>query len=387
MSRFTIPGILILAVLFGCAEKPRSIGGSLIDPNDVFTIADTTVVADSDTTYASPVIGGFSISTLAGRITANDELVALYSFTPTSAVDSLTGAVIDTAEFRLYVNYSLSPASPPIELEVREVMQSWSQSTFSTDSMKSFPIGGTAVGTFSDSMNVGADISARIDTALIRRWVAAYKDTAAPAMYGLALQAKQGITTGVIGFVPFGSFTSVSPRLVIKYSRNGTRDSLVFTAGEDTYAARFAAPPVFADLEVRGAFGVRAKVHFDLSSFTDKPIVNNATMTFVADTANSRHSIYSPDSLIALLSLSGNVIDSSSSTFFAVGFKRSDSTLGKTYTFTVTDIVQRWINNLSSNEGLSVRWAYETNTADRVVFYPAGDPLRAPRLKIIYSRK
>ena len=138
---------------------------------------------------------------------------------------------------------------------------------------------------------------------------------------------------------------------------------------------------------MRGAFGIRAKVNFNFSAFTDKPIVNNAVMTVVVDTANSRRSIYSPDSLIALLSLSADSIDQSSDTYFAVGFKSFDSTLGQTYTFTVSNIVQRWINNLSANEGLSLRWAYETNTADRVVLYPVSDAVRAPRISIIYSRK
>ncbi len=378
----------ILLVITGCAEKPKSIGGALIDPNDVFTIADTVVVAHQESTYTAPIMGGFSNSALAGRIAANEELIALYNFTASDAVDSLTGAVIDTAEFRLYVNYSISPAAPPITLEVREAMQSWSQSTFNTDSMKTFPIGGVIVGTFSDSMSVSSEVIAQIDTTLIRRWVAAYKDTAAPDFYGFAVQAQPGVTTGVVGFVPFGSFTSsVGPRLVIKYTKNGTRDSIVISAGEDTHAAFFTGTPVLSKFEVRGAFGIRAKVNFNFSAFTDKPIVNNAVMTVVVDTANSRRSIYSPDSLIALLSLSADSIDQSSDTYFAVGFKSFDSTLGQTYTFTVSNIVQRWINNLSANEGLSLRWAYETNTADRVVLYPVSDAVRAPRISIIYSRK
>ncbi|MHB1049593.1 MAG: hypothetical protein ACYC09_05900 [Bacteroidota bacterium] len=386
----TLPLIIVgfILVMTGCAEKPKSIGGALIDPNDVFTIADTTVIAQQESTYTAPIIGGFSNSTLAGRIAANEELIGLYKFTATDAVDSLTGAVIDTAEIRLYVNYSITPASPPIILEVREAMQSWSQNTFNTDSMKSFPVGGVAVGTFSDSMNVGREVIARIDTALVRRWVAEYQDTVAPDFHGFAVQAPQGTTTGVIGFVPFGSFTStIGPRLVIKYTRNGTRDSIVFSSGEDTHAALFTGPPVLSKFEVRGAFGIRAKVNFNFSAFTDKPIVNNAVMTVVVDTANSRRSVYSPDSLIALLSLSADSIDQSSDTYFAVGFKTIDSTLGQTYRFTVSNIVQRWINNLSANEGLSLRWAYETNTADRIVLYPVSDPLRAPRITIIYSKK
>jgi hypothetical protein len=377
----------MIVLLTGCADKPKPIGQGLIDPNDVFTVADTTIVAAGDSSYTAPVNGGFSTNTLAGRFSPNDELIALYKFTPNASVDSLAGAVIDTAEFRLYVTYALGPASPPIEFEVREALQSWSQSTFTTDSMSSFQIGSAVLGTFSDSMNVTSNIKARIDTAVARRWANAFKDTNAPAFHGFAVRAKQGVTTGIVGFLPFGSFTSVDPRFVIKYSRNGTRDSLIFSSGEDTYGAQFVAPPALFPFEVRGAFGVRGKVKFDLSSFAEKPIVNNATLTLVADTVNSVRSIYSPDSLIALLSLSGSVADSSSSTQFAVGVKRTDPVLGKVYTFNITTITQRWINALDPNFGLSIHWAYETNTADRVTFYPKSDAARAPRLTIIYSRK
>lgn len=385
------PLIIGIALLLaaGCAEKPKAIGSSLIDPNDVFAISDTVIAAISDTAYRVPLNGGLSTSNLTGRISPTEELISLYNFSDVGAIDSLIGARIDTAELRLYVNYSMTPSTPPIRFGVYEVLQSWSQASFTTDSMMSFSIGTVSALEFSDSMNIGADVKTSLDTNLVRRWINARTDTNAAPFYGFAVMAPPGAVTGVIGFIPFSSFSSVGPRLVIKYTKNDIHDSLVFTAGEDTYAARFSVPPVLSPFEVRGAFGVRSKVRFDLSSLTGKPIINNATMVITVDTANSVRSMYSPDSLIALLSLPGGGVDSSSTSFISIGTKKLDAAAGQTYQFNITTIAQRWVNALASNEGLSLRWAYETNTSDRVLFHTTGDAdsAKRPKIKITYSRK
>ncbi len=383
----------VFLLITGCAEKPKSIGGSLINPNDIFTIAETTFTAISDTTFKITVANGFGTSNLVGRLSANEELTALFDFIPTSVVDSLVGAQIDTAELRLTVNYRLNPSASPIEFEVREIKQSWSQSTFTADSLTASTVGSAVLGTFSDSMNFGQEVVARLNSNAVRRWIDAYKTstdtTLKEKFYGFAVKPKNTIVTGVIGFTTFNTFASILPRLVIKYTKYGKLDSLVFTSGQDTYAATFVGPPVLSKFEVRGAFGVRSKVRFDVSALANKPIVNRAIVTVKMDTTASLRSGFSPDSVVALLGLSNSLLDSSSSSIYTYGVKKTGSASQPVYEFAVTNIAQRWINNINPNEGLVLRWAAEISTSDKIVFLPSSDPdpSKRPTLTITYSKK
>ncbi|MEW5798989.1 MAG: hypothetical protein AB1728_08260 [Bacteroidota bacterium] len=372
-------------VLIGCADKPKSIGKDLILPGDTFK--ESTVTSSSDTTYRTPIVNGYALSTLVGKLPTGEEYITLLDFYRTSSVDSLKGAKIDTVEIRLTVNYRLLPASPPIALNVYEVLQSFSEGTFTSDTLQTSTIGAVSLGTFSDSMNYSQTVFARLDTAVARRWADDYLDTSKPDFHGFAV--KMLTNSGVIGFAPFSVLSNVTPVLVIKYTKNGNLDSLKFTSGQDTYVGIYATPPGFADLEVRGGVGVRSKLKFDVSSFTGNPIVARAVMTLTVDTALSVYSGYTHDSLVAVLALPGPNIDTSNTEYFAYGTKKSAAGSNPVYEFSITEISQRWINNLSVNEGVTVRWAAENSSGDRIVFFPhsAPDSTKRPKLKILYSEK
>jgi hypothetical protein len=385
--------LLFIAFLFalylaGCADKPKSIGNNLLPPDDMFNFAETTFTAISDTVYKVPLLNGYSTSNLAGKLLTGEEFITLLDFYYTSIVDSLQGAHIDTAEIRMTVNYRMLPASPPIIFNIYEVLRSFSEGTFTSDSLNSSLIGATAIGTCSDSMNYGQMVTARItDTSVIRRWADDYLDTSKPDFYGFAIRAVN--TTGVIGFTPFNFYSTVVPTLVIKYTRNGYHDSLFFTYGQDTFAEMFTTPPVYSELEVRGGVGVRAKLKFNVSSLSSRQIVNNAKLSLTVDTTASTYSGYSPDTLVALLAIPGSNIDSSSASYYAYGLKKTSTSSFPSYEFSVTQMAQRWINNLSSNEGLAIRWLAENYTSEKVVFFSLSDPdeTRRPKLKIIYAEK
>lgn len=377
----SIPLVIALCLL-GCADKPKSIGNNLIPAGDMFNFAETSFIAVSDSVYRVPITNGYASSNLVGKLPSGEDFVTLLQFYALSSLDSLKGATIDTAEIRLTVNYRMLPALPPIQFTVYELQKQFSEGTFTSDSLTSTMIGATPVGTFSDSMNYAQRVAARIDTAVVRKWAEDFLDTSKPAFYGFALRANN--QSGVIGFSPFNFYATTSPLLVIKFTRNGRHDSLFFNIGQDTFVETSTVPLPYSALEVRGGSGVRADIKFAFNSLPEKPIVNNATMTLTVDTTASVYSGFSSDSLIATLTVRNNKTDSS---IFAYGVKNTGSAGEKTYEFNCTQIVQRWLHNLSVNGGFTIRWAEENSTSEKIIFYPVSDTIRGPKLKIFYAEK
>ncbi len=386
--------LILLSFIFfliGCAEKPKNVGDSLIDPNDVFAIADTVITSMSDMTYRVVYANGFGNTNLTGRLQNNDESISLFKFIPDGSIDSLKGAQIDTVELSLYVNYRFQPSSPMIEFDVKKIETSWSQSSFSYDSLPVFVVAQDSIlGLFKDSMNYGATVTAQIKKDYIRRWADSYSDTGNyDQYYGFTVQART-ITTGLIGFSTFNSFSGIYPRLLIKYTKNGTRDSVVIISGEDTFVSKFSTAPTLTPITVHAAFGVRSKVNFKFNTLGNKPTISRAVFELTLDTAASLFSGYSPDTVIALLGMDSSIVDRSDSTIYVFGYRKENvANQSPVYSFVVSNIVQRWVNGLKPNYGLTLRWAAEFSSAEKAVFFSstAADTTKRPRIKITYSKK
>jgi hypothetical protein len=303
MKKFTLPVFLLLLLLIGCAEKPKSVGNGLPNIDGVFNITDTTFYAVNETSYVVTFAKGSGLSNLAGRISPTEEAVSLINFLPDATIDSLKGARIDTVEFRVTVNYKYRSTAYPAVFNIVEVQRSWSQSSFTSDSLSSLTLGSKVIGTFSDSMNYTVTSIARLDTVEVRKWANSYIDTTAADFYGFAIQAPSGVTNGIVGFSTFDSYTGYAPQIFIRYTKNGIRDSLTYYSGEDTYATKYTGPTTFSPIVVRGGFGFRSKIRFDISSLVDKPIVNNAALELTLDTSASSFGGYSPDTVTALMAM------------------------------------------------------------------------------------
>ncbi len=390
MKNILLSFFTLLILLTGCAEKPKSVGNGLPNIDGTFIIDTMSVYSVKDTCYRVPLETGYSLSNLTGRISATENIYSMYNVVPDVSIDSLKGARIDSVEFRLTVNYRSNTPAGKLTFNVVEIKKSWSQLTFTTDSVPFITLGSTTVGTFNDSMNYGGTAVALLDTATVRRWVNAHTDTTAPGFYGFAVQAPPGVNTGVIGFSTYNDYAAYAPQMFIRYTKNGRRDSIAFLAGDDAFAPISNRPNYFSGLMVQGAFGVRSKVAFDLSSLKDKPIVNYAMMELTLDTTASSFSGYSPDTVTALLSMSSTNLDQSDSLIYVYGL-RTAATAGKppVFRFTVTNIVDRWVRGVKENLGLNLRWSAEYGTTEKAVFYPtaAADVTKRPKLYITYSKK
>ncbi|MDP1677901.1 MAG: hypothetical protein Q8L88_13670 [Bacteroidota bacterium] len=397
MKKLSLSVFFLILLIVGCAEKPKNIGDSLLDQSDIFNIEDIVVYSSSDTSYRIAYAAGFSSTLLAGKLSNNDESITLINFLPDESIDSLKDAVIDTVELSLFIEYRLQPASPMIELDIKKIETSWSQSTFTYDSLPLLQISADSIlGTFKDSMNYNATIIAQINKDYIRRWADSYIDTGNHSkFYGFALQART-IPTGLIGFTSFNSPLEIFPRLLIKYTKNGTRDSVVLTYGEDTFVSKFATPPTLTPITVQGSFGIRSKINFNLDYLKNKPLVNRptinkASLELTLDTTANTLSGYVPDSVVAFLAMDSSIVsDRSDSTIFVFGYRKEVvPNSSPIYSFNVANNVQRWINGLKPNYGLTLRWAAEFSSADKVVFFSstAADSTKRPKIKITYSTK
>ena len=390
MKKFLIVVLVsTFLIIIGCADKPKSLGNDLVTPS---SFTEQTFTASSDTSYIVPLMNGYSSSNLVGILPTGEQFITLLQFYPTGITDSLNGATIDTAELRMIVNYRMLAPAQPIQFDVFEVLQPFSEGTFTSDSLTSTTIGTSSIAAkaFDDSMYYSQVVTAQIDTNVIRRWAEDYLDTSKPDYYGFAMKALSA--SGAIGFYPFNSLSTTVPTLVIKFTRNGRSDSLYFTAGQDTYVGILPAPSPLADFEVRGGAGVHSKIKFDLGSLVKPPVeknsfpmVVNATVTVTVDTTASEYSGYSPDTLVAFLALPDSTDDYSNTSLFAYGLKKIDSLGQRTYQFTINAIAQNWLNNINKNEGLTIRWGAENSTREKVVFFSMADAVKGPKLKIIYS--
>jgi len=384
----SLTAVLSIILLTGCADKPNSLGSGLPTPYNMFTFAETTLTSTNDSTFLTPLVTGFGVTNLVGRLDNNEEVVSLFNFVPLVSLDSLANATLDTVEFYLTVNYKLRANQIPTKFDLYEVLQSWSQSTVTSDTVISY--GTTVLGTFSDSMNYGQTVKIRIeDTSVVRRWINASRDTSQPRFYGFVLRPKAGENPGIVGFTTFSDGV-VYPTLVIKYTtRYGTFDSLAVTFGQDAYIGKYNSLPTPLPFQVKAGFAIRSKINFDPSFIKDKPIINRAKLTLVVDTTQSIKGGYSPDSLLIFLGGENDSVTSLLSLYYyAYGVLTKDETTGEQkYVFEAGTLFQTWINNLYPNQGLILRWAFETNANEKVVFYDSrADSSKRPSVEITYSK-
>lgn len=387
--------LLLLAAFYtGCTEKPNTqVGNNLVDPSIQIAVFDTMFTSISDTTYQGTVIPGTGSSNLVGRTSAGEDVVTMLNFqTSPRSFDSLDGAVIDTANISLTVNYRWNVTAIPVRLDMYEILQPWNYLTFSSDSASSNTLGPHILASYSDSMNYSRTvISTPIDTTTVRKMINSYLHPDSTAFYGFALRAAANTTPGIAGFITFTANSVLSPTLTIIYSRNGKKDSLKINYGFDTFYSQYTTPPVMTPIEVQGCFGIRSNIKFDLSSLNNKPVINNAVLELTLNKSQSQIEGYSPDTIAVYIRSSDSNLDNiyTSTQWSAYGAKKDSSQTTIVYQCKVTPFVQQWVNNVIVNNGFNIRWAAENSSADKAIFYSSteADRTKRPALKIVYSKK
>lgn len=389
--------LFILSCFIGCTEEPNSVGNNLIDDKDKFLLRKDSLTAVSDTTFNVAVVNGYGSSMLVGK-TSDAEAKTLLKFDYSTILDSLKTATFDTAYLRITVNYTWK--TPPSQCEIHEVLSPWSYNSITKDSLPSLQIGTGVVGTISDTLSYSKETYVKLDTTIVRKWIATYLDSSKPRFQGFALQMKSGSSSsGFSGIYPMNTSSTVAPLLRIKYtSKSGRRDSLDFYAGQSTFLATVNYTPQQSSIEIRGGVAIRSRVRFAFSDSLkqSKPTINNALLELTQYNTPSQLGVGTADTIIATLGIkaTSQAPDTSNTSIYVYG-KRKDgpSTTNPVYIFDVTKIAQIWVNDTAKthiqNEGIVLRTAADNSSVDRMVFFSSkdADVSKRPKLYLMYSKK
>ena len=392
--------LFILSGFIGCTEEPNSVGNTLIDEKDKFLLFNDSLSTVSDTTFTVALVNGFGSSMLVGK-TSDAEAKTLLKFDYSTILDSLRTATFDTAYLRITVNYTWN--TPPSQCEIHEVLSPWSYNSVTKDSLPSLQIGTSVAGTISDSLSYSKEIYVKLDTSIVRKWIAAYLDTSKPRFQGFALQIKTGsVSTGFSGIYPMNTSSTVAPLLRIKFtSKSGRRDSLDFYSGQSTFLAtgNYTTQP---SIEIRGGVGIRSRMRFTFSdnlkrtisdTLNPKPTVNNALLELTQNSTASQLGVGTADTIVATLGIkaTSQAPDTSNTQIYVYGKRNGTSTTNPVYVFDVTSIAQRWISGINENEGIVLRTAADNSSVDRMVFFSSKDKnvdaSKRPKLYLMYSKK
>lgn len=389
-SKLLIVTLLLGLLLVGCSEDPASVGIKLYPNAEKFSAHDTSIVAIRDTTFkfAGPNGGGYNV--LVGNHSSVDATALLQFFT--TIPDSLTTVHIDTVKLSLTVSYTWNMGTAPAEFIIREVTTPWSAATVTVDSQATLNFVPTLSDSITgkDSITTGKVMTARIDSSIIRKWINITVDAAKPRFFSIALVTKPGMTnTGIWGFSQFG--TSTPPSLKILYSKNGVRDSIDLNSGSGTFLATKMPFLPSGFIETQAGISIRSKISFNLKPISEsinRAIVNNATMELTLNNAASQLGAGTPDTVLALIGGSDARPDSVSTLYYAFGHRKNPSeTTNSIYTFSVTSMVQQWISNPSTYQGIVLRSLTDESSVDKLSFYSSKDSTKAPRLLVTYTKK
>jgi len=373
--------------MVGCSDDTDSVGNNLINPNEKFSIADTTLFAVRDTVFNVSSANGYGGSTVAGK-SADMEAKAWLRFVPGTVPDSIKACTIDSVEMHLTVAYTWNAPVTGAEFEVREALSGWTQGGLTRDSLSLTQIGSTVLGRIADSLVLNRELTVLLDTTSARRWITWALDATQPVMNGYVITAKQGTTPGAFGFYSSTS-TSLYPEIVIHYyDKTGKRDSLTVTTSEDTFIAT-SAVTTQPRLEVRGGVSTWSKLAFNASGLAASAVINNATLELTQDPSATLLGTGTTDSVYAFLSRTGGGPSLIDSTFRLNGKRKTGtSPASPVYEFTVTKYMQYLIAPGSPYDGIVIQAGYNTACVDHMTFHTSkdADPAKRPRLLLTYSK-
>jgi hypothetical protein len=340
---FILYTTIIVTGIYGCSDEPNSVGSKLLDSQGQFSIIDTTLAGISDTVFTRRIPNGFGDAIIFGNY-QGVQAVGIMKFAVYEIPDSFSTVKVDTATLYLTVNYAWEPISQPIKVTVKKVLKAWTETGVTSDSLHSSDLAPTGKETTIDTMAVGRTLTLSIDTTYISEWIRTKFDSTSPSFNGIALEANNGIW----GYTAFRAASSRTPILVIKFSKNGVRDSLKITTGDDTFFADgpISTPSPF--IETQGGINIRSKVSFDLKSVPVHATINRAVMELTMKTAASKIGIGTPDTVFAILGTDAADPNGCNLGVYANGYRKDKSdTVNVIYTFStpyLLNIVQHWVN-------------------------------------------
>jgi hypothetical protein len=372
----------------GCTDNVNSVGNKLIGSNEKFIIADTTLGAVSDTVFNVSYPNGAGATCVIGK-TNDVEAKTWLRFLTGALNDSIRTCTIDSVELRLTVSYTWNAPAAPGAFEIHEGLSGWTSAGLTRDSLASLQFGGAVLGQITDSLTLGRQLHILLDTATVRTWITTGLDAAVQPKFEFVIFAKPGTTPGVFGYYTSAGSSTNYPTLIVRYHKNGVRDSVYAVTSEDTFIAS-AAPTTQPELEVRAGVSTWSKMRFDVTSIPQSSIVNNATLELTQKSSATQLGVGTADTLYAYIAKKGTTPQSIDSTYRILGRRKDNTTsVDPVYVFTITPYIQFLITPGTPYDGIVLQAGSNIASVDRMTFYSSKDPdaTKRPRLLITTSKK
>lgn len=378
--------IFILIISFqSCADDPNDLGVGFVPSGDTagvrFLDSQIDTMAITGNNYKQ-FINNFGAQKILVGNYQNYESKSLLKFKDiTTAYDS--AKVISASLTLRYADYYFKDKLGITAFDLFRMNTNFNYKTITFDSVSSSSYGNTSLGNFSGLVPDSSSISIVMDNQTIKDWLEYAADTNyAVKNYGVMMFPSASSNT-IRGFYLFNDNSAYVPTLTVILSKNGDIDTITLNSSESVTISN--APPSIIPNErflLQNGIAYRNILNFDLSKLPSNVIINNATLLFTIDNANSYVSSTTDKRILV-----GTVIDSIAKTdsIFFEAFLLDTIV----YSVSLNSMFQRWNSGILPNFGVTMKNYSEIENVDNFAIYTptASDVTRRPRLKITYTKR
>jgi hypothetical protein len=366
--------LLTLVFILGCTKDPNSIGKELLGPNDqlITDVSSDTAVASSSYSITS---ANNSTSLLVGKAN-NIEARMLLQF-GTFPVDTNIANSIISAKIKMIPNYSFKDTVGIMAFTIHKMLKSWSEYSFTTDSLLADSYETVPVNTHSLNVNSKDTLTEfSLNTNLVAECLKGN------AGYGIILIPD--LNSNMIFSFNTYYYSSISdgrPALEIVYrtSSDTIDQTLTLRTTQDATIFSGTRPNSTSSLfYVQGGLICRGRLNFDVSHIPKGAAITQAYLDLKSDTNASSFGSYIDYKIFVQEIFSNDSIPTLS------GTTDQGTLVGDSFTIDVRNIVQKWIGK--NNYGVAIRSYNEFTQVERFAIYGVtADADKRPRLRIQYT--
>lgn len=373
----------MLAAFSGCENDPKDLGINYIPSIDTTGIRFLDSQADTmnitSYVYKKYINNYLAENLLVGKHQDYDSkaLIRFYNVTPDYDSAEVLSAVLT---FR-YGGYYFREKGGNTSFNVNKILDSLDFRNITFDSVNSSQISTESYGSFNGIVPDSSFITITLDNNMIKDWLEYAADQSYPEKnYGVALVPTASSTT-IKGFYLINNDVEFIPTIDVILTKNGVTDTIVLNTSDGLSLTDAPSSVIPSDkIFTQNGIAYRSIMNFDLTKLPSNVIINNATLQFTLDRANSFIS-ENTDKRIVI----GMVTDSVNKTdsLFIDAFL-SDSIV---YSVNLNPIVQRWNSGIYTNQGITMKNYFELQNLDNFVIFSSADAdiSKRPRLKITYT--
>lgn len=380
---------LLSIYLSACrSDEPSATGADLLN-SDLINLDSLDSYKDTLQQISSSHLASGTLSNsnmlLLGKNNLNEAstLLSFYFGMPDTLLSYISAGSlkVEKSFIKLYVNYKLGTPTPGFSFTAHKITDNW-YTGFTIDSLASL---GFEPGNVASNITLtenDSTVAFDVDTALVNSWLVAEASSAIPADNGILLTPQS--VNGILGFHSITGLSDNVPTLYVVVSKEGwsSFDTLLFSPAIDLSVVKGSLPSGNSeDIFIQSGVFINSYLRFDFSKLPEHAIINYAELELTSDTTARVFGYTFTDALIASLLADSTKKDSGISN---ITLSRS----GNLYKGNIAAFVQYWIST-NTNNGMLLKAGAPLEGADlfAVKGSNAADPVKRPRLKIIYTNK